>query len=444
MAAAGERPTTLGGVPKTGELYRAVFERSTVPSLICDSAGRVVDANPAYVAMSGRSREELLGLSTIEFIHADDLPGVIAGLDQLLQGAPSVRQRRRHQRVDGSWIVIDVATCLIPDPDDEDSNLVFVQTLGHHPDTVDVDAELLSRQVFQPVGDAACIHDPEGRITFATDSLDSLLGRPEGWMVGRRLTDPELDPVTTDGSPAGDGDDPALIAGRTGVEASATLGLRSGDGGRVWLAIVAGQVQREALPVRTSLRDITELIEAQQEARRLAAMVEEQLSYRANHDDLTGLTARRIVLGKLEDELAAGRSMSVVFVDLDGFKAINDDLGHLAGDDLLIGVADRLRELQPASVMVGRAGGDEFVAVTPNPDDAVAFAAQVKAAVASDEGLVPDSVHKVSASVGVAHSEPGDTRATLLARADRSMYEVKRAARAARGAQPLTRRQVRD
>lgn len=414
-------------------MHQAAFERATVPSVILDTTGRVLDVNGAYLEMSGRTRADLLGSSTIELIHAEDLPGVIAGLDALHGGARSVRHRRRHQRGDGTWISIEVTTCLVPDPDSPGDNLLLVQVFDHRTESVEIDPddELVARQLYQPAGDAACIHDADGRVAFGSPSLDVLLGRPAGWIIGRRLTDPELDPVLADGSVAGADRDPALTALRTGEEAVSTLGIRTEDGRRVWLSVVAGSVAREALPARSSLRDITELVEAQQEARRLAALVEEQLAHRANHDDLTGLTSRRIVLGKLDEALDAGLPASVVFVDLDGFKAVNDELGHLAGDDILVGVADRLTALaaRASSITVGRAGGDEFVAVTSVPDDADRFAAAVRAAASAPGGLVPGGARRVGASVGVAHSTPGDTRATLLTRADRAMYDVKRAAR---------------
>ncbi len=414
-------------------IHEASFARSPLPAAILDSAGRVLDINHAYEEMTGRTRESMMGASTIDLIHADDLPGVISGLDQLMQGERSVRHLRRHLRADGAWISIEVITSLVTDPAFDGEHLVLVQVLDHRPATeVDPNDELLTRQLFQPAGDAACIHGVDGRVAFSSPNLDALLGRPEGWMAGRSLVDPELEPVLADGRSAGPDDDPALNAIRRGEEVVATLGVIAGDGRRMWLTVAAGAVDRAALPARSSLRDITELVETQQEARRLAAVVEEQLAYRANHDDLTGLTARRIVLGRLDEELEAGRPMSVVFVDLDGFKAINDQLGHLAGDDLLIAVADRLRELAPPSTTVGRAGGDEFIAVSASVDEAEELAASVRAAVASEGGLASSGEHVVGASVGVAHSEPGDDRSTLLTRADRAMYQVKRSARPGR------------
>lgn len=414
-------------------MYESAFRRAPMPTVILDAAGRVIDVSESYLEMTGRDRGSMIGASTIDLIHADDLPGVISGLDALLRGVPMVRHRRRHRRSDGSWLAVEVATTFLPHPETDDDHLILVQLMNRvtEPIEVDPDAELVTRQLYQPAGDGACIHDPEGRVSFASPTLDEIVRRPAGWMIGRLLTDPELDPVDAEGRPLGPDDDPAAQAIRTGTEVSMTLGISAGDGSRLWLWVVVGPVDREALPARSSLRDITDLVVEQQEAKRLASMVEEQLTYRADHDDLTGLTARRIVMEHIDERLGRAQSVSVVFVDLDGFKAINDELGHLAGDELLVGVAACLRDLSPASVVVGRAGGDEFVAVSDSADDAEAFAAAVVEQVAEGGGLARGGVRRVGASVGVAHSIAGDTRASLLTRADRAMYDVKRAARTA-------------
>lgn len=411
-------------------IFPAAFEASTVPSVVVDSTSRVVEVNEAYLQMTGRTREVLVGRPTIDLIHADDLPGVVAGLDQLAAGVRSVRHRRRHRREDGTWIVIEVCTSMLAGSEVDGDGLLLVQVVDHDPIAVDIDrnGELMTRQLFQPVGDAACLHDADGRVAFGSPSIDAILGRDAGWVIGRRLSDLELDPVHLDGSPVTIDHDPALRALADPTEVSATLGVRSDRGDRIWLAVVAGSVPQASLPVRTSLRDITDLVEAQAEARRLAAVVEEQLAYRANHDDLTGLSARGLVVGLLDEELGAGRPMSVVFVDLDGFKAINDELGHLAGDDLLVAVAQRLTALAPDGLIVGRAGGDEFIGVTSSSTDADEFAARVRAAAASDQGMVEGSPLRIGASVGVAHAEDGETRTDLLTRADVAMYEVKRTA----------------
>lgn len=110
----------------------------------------------------------------------------------------------------------------------------------------------------------------------------------------------------------------------------------------------------------------------------------------------------------------------VAFLDLDGFKAVNDDLGHVAGDQVLAEVAKALRDGLGSAVLVGRIGGDEFVAVgdrtetlVPHVHDAVQHCAAARRA-------------GVGASIGLAWAAPDDTAETLLHRADQAMYVDKR------------------
>jgi PleD family two-component response regulator len=92
---------------------------------------------------------------------------------------------------------------------------------------------------------------------------------------------------------------------------------------------------------------------------------EEQLVYLAEHDDLTGMHNRRALLAHLEDRLQPGRSgpVALLFLDLDRLKAINDLLGHTAGDQFIGAVAQRLDEKVGDSSLIARLGGDEFVVV---------------------------------------------------------------------------------
>lgn len=406
----------------TGPTIRDLaFARNPLPALVLDEAARVVEVNDAYVAMTRRRRDELLGAFTVDFIHADDLAGALAGYAELEAGATVVRQQRRHLRGDGTWVVVEALTSRF---DAGDAHLLLVQLLelGDATD-IHVESEAQARLLLQPFGDATCFHDATGRVTFATANLAALLGRRVGWLAGRRLTDPELQPVHPDGRPVSIEDDPVVEALAAGEDVIRTVGLRSTSGETVWLSVRAGRVGTVQLRARSTLRDVGELVRAQEEARLLAGIVERELAHRADHDSLTALKARHVILRSIEERLAAEAAVSVVFVDLDGFKAVNDELGHLAGDEALVTVAAQLRELTPPTAILGRSGGDEFVAVFEEGASARAFAGEVAGRV-----LTPFPLRPLRASVGVAHSQAGDTARLLLQRADDAMYAAKRAA----------------
>jgi diguanylate cyclase (GGDEF)-like protein len=159
---------------------------------------------------------------------------------------------------------------------------------------------------------------------------------------------------------------------------------------------------------------------------------EAQLQHQAFHDELTGLANRALFLDRLGHALdLAGRNqrpVSVVFVDLDGFKAVNDSFGHAVGDALLIRVAERLRgALSPADTLA-RLGGDEFAVLVEQADQPSTVAEGLLGALRPPVHL-DGHVLSVSASVGVATADPeqiGAGHATsLLHRADVAMYAAK-------------------
>jgi diguanylate cyclase (GGDEF)-like protein/PAS domain S-box-containing protein len=169
----------------------------------------------------------------------------------------------------------------------------------------------------------------------------------------------------------------------------------------------------------------------------LRVQMQEALRSMALRDHVTGLPGRQV----FEDRLATsidearntGKPMSVIFVDLDGFKAVNDTLGHSAGDSVLAEVAQRLRAAVRGGDIVSRYGGDEFIAVCDQCDetDARLIAERLRATVADDIDGVPPELH-VTASVGVALLNGPDNTHTLervIAFADQAMYSAKTSGR---------------
>ncbi|MCU0929323.1 MAG: GGDEF domain-containing protein [Burkholderiaceae bacterium] len=164
----------------------------------------------------------------------------------------------------------------------------------------------------------------------------------------------------------------------------------------------AGGIQQHLIALLAQLRDQRDELEAQRV----------ELLRLASHDELTGLPLARLALDRLEMALHAaqrrGEKVGVLFVDLDGFKAVNDRHGHLAGDALLRAVAQRLRAAVRAEDTVARVGGDEFVVV----------------AVEQRGGATV----RVGASVGLAmFPDDAPDAESLRRRADAAMYRAKNA-----------------
>ncbi len=158
----------------------------------------------------------------------------------------------------------------------------------------------------------------------------------------------------------------------------------------------------------------------------------QQLAHRASHDELTGLANRAELFTCVERSLErlrnTGSQFAVLFLDLDGFKEVNDQLGHEAGDAVLQGVAERLRRHVRGHDVLARLGGDEFVVVLNDlvtPTDAQSVAERICEA-ASAKFSIGDAMVSLAASIGIAYARPGDTADEVLNAADRVMYEAKR------------------
>jgi diguanylate cyclase (GGDEF)-like protein len=179
-------------------------------------------------------------------------------------------------------------------------------------------------------------------------------------------------------------------------------------------------------------RDITDSVQSRR-----------RLEHHATHDALTGLANRRLLEQRLAESVAraghTGTFGAVVLLDLDGFKHINDQLGHAAGDRVLQAAASRLRAATRRQDLVARLGGDEFVLVLedlPEAQDAAAIAQQIldvlaePFVLAESQSGVPTEVPncaRLTASMGIAvFPRDGDDAAALLHRADAAMYAAKR------------------
>jgi diguanylate cyclase (GGDEF)-like protein len=223
--------------------------------------------------------------------------------------------------------------------------------------------------------------------------------------------------------------EPTVLRSGDGGDAGSTwvaVPLRSGDVATGVLGFVSSGHRAWADEELGALQAISSLF-AQVQARVLA---EERLRYLAEHDDLTGLHNRRALLAHLGERLSAGRPgpVSLLFFDLDRIKAINDYLGHIAGDWFIRVLAERLQHGQDGHLFIARLGGDEFVVVPDGPlpagaAEALAYRLQsvLHERVAIDGELLTRTV-----SVGVAEAMPGEASGSeLLSRADQAVLAAK-------------------
>ena len=162
--------------------------------------------------------------------------------------------------------------------------------------------------------------------------------------------------------------------------------------------------------------------------RLMRGTVEERLRHQALHDELTGLHNRKranAVIAELSEE--PERSSAIAFLDLDGFKGVNDLYGHAAGDAVLVAVAGRLRHAIDGEATLARWGGDEFVVILPDGSERAIEAVGARIRRLFDEPVVTDfGTHQLGCSIGLATSGPSRSLSDAVTDADARMYEQKK------------------
>lgn len=267
--------------------------------------------------------------------------------------------------------------------------------------------------------DIIMVADMEGLIGYVSPAVRTLLGHEPDALVGRDWTSM----VHPDDVEAVHRLVVEVVTRRKDL-ALIECRLRHADGG--WRVV---ESTASALPegersagVIVNARDVTDRV-----------TLERELEHRATHDELTGLPNRGSFIHHLNqvlDSLARGRRVAVVYLDLDGFKAVNDSSGHAVGDALLVQAGRRLEEALRAGDVMARFGGDEFAAILPDtdPDVALSVAERLRRTVSSPY-LLDGREIVTYASVGIALSGPGLRAEDMLRNADLAMYRAKESGR---------------
>ena len=386
-------------------------------------------ASPSLTGVLGWDPNQILGKPLAEFIHPDDSErsaALVSAAQRYHDVAASGEVR--FSTIGGGWRWMSAATRTVTTPKSSDVVEAGIVSLRDIQDSVDSrqaleKSENLFRTSMESAAIGMAIVRLDGSFVVVNQSLCTMLRVDEGDLLTMNV-----DELVHADSMIHVRELGARMVGNEFDNVVEQLRLVRSDGVEMWARTAVARVPSAGEQHDVYLLQVEDITD-EREAREL-------LAFRAFHDPLTGLRNRAWILDSLATDLESaarkGTSVGVLFIDLDHFKVVNDSLGHAAGDDYLITVAERIKGSLRAIDRVGRFGGDEFVVVFPdvdNPRQLENAAERISAALGADLHL---SGHRMvpSASIGIALATPASTPDSLLRDADSALYRAKYAGRA--------------
>ena len=395
-----------------------VLAEHTSEAILVHRATRIVYANPAAVKLFGASSaQDLLGTSTVDRIHPDFVTQQLTRLDHIMKRRPVMPLvMSRFLRLDGSAFDVDV----------QGTTIVFDGAEAVHVSIRDITRRTQSEQrlkiaasVFSHALEGILITTADGTIMDANEAFSRITGYAREELLGSNAR------LLSSGR-----QDRAFYAELW--QCLTELGQWSGE---LWNRRKNGEVYvqlQHISAVRDAQGNITQYVALCSDITGRKAQ-ETQLNRMAHFDALTGLPNRVLKADRLKQAMAQalrrGLRLALVFLDLDGFKAINDTYGHAAGDHLLITLAQRMRQALREGDTLARMGGDEFAAILvdlTHEQDCDPMLQRLLAA-ACEPVSFDDITLQVSASLGVTFYPQAENLAAdqLLRQADQAMYLAK-------------------
>ena len=395
------------------ELLRNILDTALDGYWLVDTQGKLQDVNEAACAMLGYTKQEALVLHVSDIDLVDSPQVVESRVEHMkIHGGDSFESR--HRRKDGSIIDVEVSIRHLPQ---RDAFSVFLRNITQRKHA---EAKLqLAASVFDHSREGITITDAHGTIVDVNEAFTRITGYAREEAIGQN---PRI-----------------LKSGRQDAAFYAAMWnslLESGHwSGEIWNRRKGGEVY-------ASLVTISAIKDADNNTQQYVALFsditgikehQKQLEHIANFDGLTNLPNRLLLADRLQQAMAQaqrrGRQVAVAFLDLDGFKVINDQQGHDAGDHLLVSLANAMKATLRDGDTLARIGGDEFVAVLIDVDGIEGCAPMLARLLetASAPVRVGNAVLQGSVSIGVtfypqAHEIEADQ---LLRQADQAMYQAK-------------------
>jgi len=406
-------------------LYRALVETSTDVIALTGVDGRIRFINQACREVLGYEPDEMLGRHIRDFNVNAELPGADAVFERIVGGEPRFRSRMRARRKDGSEMDLMFNASPLRATDGRVMGVVVIAT--DVSDLVEAqerlrEAEGRYRSLVEQLPAVSYIAEPgpEGPWRYVSPQLERMLGfSQEEWTSDPTLWARRIHPEDRDRVLEEEERDTIL-----GVPLASEYRMITKDGRVVWIRDegVLRSGPGESPHYEGMLTNVTE-----------RKSFESQLQFLADHDPLTGLFNRRRFVEELDLEIKLmrrdGHPSSLLMLDLDGLKQVNDTLGHQGGDALVRQTAELLRDRLRETDSVGRLGGDEFAVLLRGSrvNEAAAVAQDLierfrnREQVASAEPLHP------TISIGLTSLRRNFTGADeAVGAADRAMYEAKR------------------